>query len=449
MDTPAQGMILRGKTIVVGVCGGIAAYKVVDLVSRLKREGAGVHVIMTVAATRMVAPLTFEAISGHPVRVDLLAPGAEWAVDHIALAERADLMVIAPATANIIGKMAAGIADDYLTTEVVAATCPILVVPAMNHHMYANPLVQANIRRLQSVGFCFMEPAYGPMAEAGQVGRGRLPEPPEILDEVRRMISEGPCARRAGREGLNGAEVSAVPVVTGSPAAAPRVAVGDLTGFTVLVTAGATREPLDPVRFLSNRATGKMGYALAEAARDRGARVVLVSGPAAILPPYGVEVVSVTTAQEMYDAVVGWFDRVDGVIGAAAVADYRAAQVSPHKIKKGEGPLTLTLERNPDILAELGRRRSHQVLVGFAAETDALEDHARDKLVRKNLDVIVANDVTTPGAGFGTDTNVVTVFRRDGYREEVPKQSKRAVAERIMDHLAALLHERRLKERGT
>ncbi|MGE5589662.1 MAG: bifunctional phosphopantothenoylcysteine decarboxylase/phosphopantothenate--cysteine ligase CoaBC [Bacillota bacterium] len=444
-------MILRGKTIVVGVCGGIAAYKVVDLVSRLKKEGAGVQVIMTEAATKMVAPLTFEAISGHPVRMDLLATGAEWAVDHIALAEGADLMVIAPATANIIGKMAAGIADDYLTTEVVAATCPILVVPAMNHHMYANPLVQANIRRLQSVGFCFMEPAYGPMAEAGQVGRGRLPEPPEILDAIRRMISEGPCARRAGIEGLGGAEATALPVGTASPASppAPRAAVGDLSGFAVLVTAGATREPLDPVRFLSNRATGKMGYALAEAARDRGARVVVVSGPVAILPPYGVEMVFVTTAQEMYDAVVGWFDRVDAVIGAAAVADYRAAQVSPHKIKKGEGPLTLTLERNPDILSELGRRRSHQVLVGFAAETDALEAHARDKLVRKNLDVIVANDVTAPGAGFGTDTNVVTLFRRDGHREEVPKQSKRAVAERIMDHLSALLHERRLKEKGT
>ena len=444
MDTPAQGGILHGKTIVVGVCGGIAAYKVVDLVSRLKKEGAGVHVIMTEAATKLVAPLTFEAISGHPAKVDLLRPGAEWAVEHIALAERADLMVIAPATANIIGKMAAGIADDYLTTEVVAATCPILVVPAMNQHMYANPLVQANIRRLQSVGFCVMEPAYGPMAEAGQVGKGRLPEPPDILDEVRRLISEGPCARHAGPEQL------APPAgMDGLEASAPRIAGGDLAGFTVLVTAGATREPLDPVRFLTNRATGKMGYALAEAARDRGARVILVSGPAAILPPYGVETVSVTTAQEMYDAVVSWFDRVDGVIGAAAVADYRAAQVATHKIKKGEGPLTLTLERNPDILAELGRRRSHQVLVGFAAETDALETHARNKLVRKNLDVIVANDVTAPGAGFGTDTNVVTVFRRDGYREEVPKQSKRAVAERIMDHMAALLHQRRLKEKGT
>ncbi len=444
MDTPAQGGILHGKTIVVGVCGGIAAYKVVDLVSRLKKEGAGVHVIMTEAATKLVAPLTFEAISGHPAKVDLLRPGAEWAVEHIALAERADMMVIAPATANIIGKMAAGIADDYLTTEVVAATCPILVVPAMNQHMYANPLVQANIRRLQSVGFCVMEPAYGPMAEAGQVGKGRLPEPPDILEEVRRLISEGPCARHAGLEQL------APPAgMDGLEASASRIAGGDLAGFTVLVTAGATREPLDPVRFLTNRATGKMGYALAEAARDRGARVILVSGPAAILPPYGVETVSVTTAQEMYDAVVSWFDRVDGVIGAAAVADYRAAQVATHKIKKGEGPLTLTLERNPDILAELGRRRSHQVLVGFAAETDALETHARDKLVRKNLDVIVANDVTAPGAGFGTDTNVVTLFRRDGYREEVPKQSKRAVAERIMDHMAALLHQRRLKEKGT
>ena len=426
---PLASGILSGKTVVVGVAGGIAAYKVVDLVSRLKKEGAGVHVIMTGAATQLVAPLTFEAISGRPVKVELLRTGAEWAVEHIALAERADLLVVAPATANIIGKMAAGIADDYLTTFAVAATCPVLVVPSMNHHMYANPLVQDNIRRLQGVGFCFMEPAYGPLAE-GQVGKGRLPEPPDILEEVRRMIFGGQSARHAGEAA---ADLSRLPA-------------GDLAGFTLLVTAGATREPVDPVRFLSNRASGKMGYALAEAARDRGARVVLVSGPASILPPHGVELVSVTTAQEMYDAVVGRFDRVDGVLSAAAVADYRPAQFSPQKIKKGEGPLTLTLERNPDILAELGRRKAGQVLVGFAAETNALDAHARDKLKRKNLDLIVANDVTAPGAGFGTDTNVVTVLGTDGFREDVPKQSKRTVAERILDHTVALLHRRRQGE---
>lgn len=443
---PAVGRgVLAGKTLVVGVSGGIAAYKVVDLVSRLKKEGASVRVIMTEAATKLVAPLTFEAISGHPVKVELLQSGGEWPVEHIALAERADLMVVAPATANIIGKMAHGIADDYLTTEVVAATCPILVAPAMNQHMYANPLVQANLLRLRSAGFCVMEPAYGPMAEERHIGRGRLPEPPEILDEIRRILTEGPCARRP----LDPAQLAQGGF--GPPPAAPELwrdggntqPRGDLSGFSLLVTAGSTREPLDPVRFLSNRATGKMGYALAEAARDRGAQVVLVTGPTAIVPPYGVELVNVTTGQEMYDAVLARYEDTDCVIGAAAVADYRATQVATQKIKKSEGPLVLTLERNPDIIAELGKRKAHQVLVGFAAETDALEAHAKDKLARKNLDLIVGNDVTAPGAGFGTDTNVVTIFDTNGGAEEVPKASKRAVAERILDRAAELLRQKR------
>ncbi len=417
---PVSGQgVLAGKTLVVGVAGGIAAYKVVDLVSRLKKEGATVHVIMTEAATKLVAPLTFEAISGQPVKVELLRPNGEWAVEHIALAQRADLLVVAPATANIIGKMANGIADDYLTTEVIAVTCPVLVVPAMNQHMYANPLVQANLARLRSVGFAVMEPAYGPMAEAGQTGYGRLPEPPEILAEIRRQLAAG-----SSRPGDDQSK-------------------GDLSGFRLLITAGATREPLDPVRFLSNRATGKMGYALAEAARDRGAHVTLVTGPTAVVPPGGVELVGVTTAQEMYDAVTARFGQVQCAIGAAAVADYRAAEVSEHKIKKTQDPLVLTLVRNPDIMAELGRRKAGQVLVGFAAETDTLDVYAKEKLARKNLDLIVGNDVTVPGAGFGTDTNVVTIYDTAAGAEAVPKASKRAVAERILDRVAELLHQRR------
>ena len=395
---------MRGKMVLVGVTGGIAAYKTVDVVSRLKKLGAEVYVIMTRSATRLVAPLTFQSISGNPVRTDILEEPKEWRVEHIALAERADLLLIAPATANIIGKMANGIADDYLSTEFLAVTCPVLVVPAMNFNMYGHRVVQDNLERLRGLGCRVMEPAVGPMA-TGAVGRGRMPEPPEIVEEVVRILA----AKR------------------------------DLEGLTVLVTAGATREPLDPVRFLTNRSTGKMGFAVAEAARDRGARVILVAGPSTVPAPTGVELVRIETALELKDAVLARFEEADIVVKAAAVADYRPARYEEQKIKKGDGSLTLELVRNPDVLAELGQKKTKQVLVGFAAETDDLLAHARGKLERKNLDFIVANDVTRPGSGFGTETNEAKIIARDGSVEALPLLTKREVAERILDRSARVL----------
>lgn len=419
--------MLRGKTILVGVTGGIAAYKAVDVVSRLKKLGAEVHVIMTGSATRLVAPLTFQSISGNPVRTDILEEPKQWHVEHIALAEKADLLLVAPATANIIGKMANGIADDYLSTEFLAVTCPVLVVPAMNFNMYAHRVVQDNLERLRGLGCRVMEPAVGPMA-TGAVGKGRMPEPPEIVEEVVRVLAW------AGGAG------AVQPVAQIVPQPDPG---RDLEGLTVLVTAGATREPLDPVRFLTNRSTGKMGFAVAEAARDRGARVILITGPSTVPASAGVELVRIETALEMRDAVLSRYDEADIVVKAAAVADYRPARYEEQKIKKRDGSLTLELVRNPDILAELGQKKTKQVLIGFAAETDDLLTHARGKLERKNLDLIVANDVTRPGSGFGAETNEVKIIARDGSVQALPILSKREVAERILDRAVGVLKARR------
>lgn len=399
-----EGKVLEGKTVVLGVTGGIAAYKAAEVASLLVKGGAEVHVIMTEAATKFVAPLTFRTLSRNPVAVDMFADPGEWNVRHVALAEKADIVVVAPATANCIGKVACGIADDLLTTVIMATKAPVLFAPSMNQAMYENPIFRANLDRLLALGYRVMEPGTGYLA-CGAEGKGRMPEPEEIEAEVRRIL----CVRQ------------------------------DLAGFTVVVTAGPTEEPIDPVRHISNRSSGKMGYALAEAARDRGASVVLVSGPTALADPAGLEVVRVRTAREMLDAVMGRLEGADVIIGAAAPADWRPATVAPQKIKKGSGAMTLELEACEDIIGTAGKHKGRRVVVGFAAETHDLLEHAAAKLAAKNLDFIVANDVTRPGAGFGSDFNEVRIVHSDGRIEEIPLMPKRDLAHKVLDKVARLL----------
>ncbi|WP_207857901.1 bifunctional phosphopantothenoylcysteine decarboxylase/phosphopantothenate--cysteine ligase CoaBC [Lucifera butyrica] len=389
---------MQEKRIVLGVTGGIAAYKAVEIVSRLKKEGADVQVIMTQAAAQFVTPLTFREMSGNPVIVTMWEEPKRWNVEHIALASWADLFLIAPATANIIGKIANGIADDMLSTTVMATTAPVVFAPAMNTNMYRNAIVQQNITKLSNLGYRFLEPGYGRMA-CGTEGPGRLPEPAEIVRQVIRFL-------------------------------APAATI--LAGKKVLVTAGGTREPIDPVRYIGNRSSGKMGYALAVKAAQMAAKVVLIAGPTSLPDPPGVCVKKVETAAQMRQAVLAEYDDSDLVIKAAAVADYRPQLASPQKIKKSEEQLTLTLEKNPDILRELGAKKTHQFLVGFAAETENLLEYATEKLQKKNLDMLVANDVTLPGAGFNADTNIVKLLYRDGHREELPQMTKIELAEKIL-----------------
>lgn len=393
--------MLRGKTVILGVCGGIAAYKAVELVSRLVKLGAEVHVIMTEAAAEFVTPLTFREISGRPVHTTMWTEPKTWNVEHIALARRADLFVIAPATANILGKLANGIADDFLSTTVMATPAPVLLVPAMNSNMYLNPATQDNLKTLQLRGFHLMEPQSGLLA-CGTEGIGRLPEPLEIVE---RILAHFHTAH-------------------------------SLKGYRVLVTAGGTREAIDPVRYIGNRSSGKMGYALAAAASERGASVKLVSGPVSLSAPPGVTLISVESALEMRKAVLAAFPDTDIVIKAAAVADYRPEAVADQKIKKSSDLLTLTLTKNPDILAELGKLKTTQFLVGFAAETQELDAHATQKLRKKNLDMLVANDVTKAGAGFDSDTNIVKLFSSDGTVEELSKMSKTELGRVILDRIA-------------
>jgi len=393
--------MLQGKKIVVGVTGGIAAYKAVEVVSRLKKTGALVQVIMTKAATNFVTPLTFREISGNPTIVDMWAEPKNWNVEHIALANMADLFLVVPATANIIGKIANGIADDMLSTTIMATQAPVIFAPAMNSNMYLNPIVKNNVDTLANLGYGFIEPESGMLA-CGVEGPGRLPEPAVIVEKVISIFQP----------------------------------TNQLQGKKVLVTAGGTIEPIDPVRFVGNRSSGKMGYALAGAAAARGAKAVLISGPTHLPHPAGVAVKKVETALEMRDAVLAEFDDSDIIIKAAAVADYRPQQVASHKIKKTGQSLTLILEKNPDILFELGqRKKQNQVLVGFAAETQELVIHAQEKMNKKNLDMIVANDVTLPGAGFNSDTNIVKLLFRDGRIEELPKMSKEQLACIILDKI--------------
>lgn len=399
----AQGP-LAGRKIVLGVTGGIAAYKAVELTSRLRKAGAEVYVIMTRAAQDFVTELTFREISGQAVVTSMWDKVPTHNVEHIALANLADLLLVAPATANFLAKAAAGLADDMLTTTLLATKAPVFLAPAMNTNMYENPVTQKNLRELAARGFHIIEPASGHLA-CGVTGKGRLPEPVDIARQVEAFFAK---AR-------------------------------DLLGRKVLVTAGGTREPLDPVRYLGNRSTGRMGYAIAQEAAARGADVVLVSAPSALPVPPGVRCVHVETAREMREAVLREFDDADVVIKAAAVADYRPKIVAKNKIKKSEGEFTLVLERNPDILLELGQKKRQQVLVGFAAETTKLEEYARGKLAKKNLDFIVANDVSRPDAGFAVDTNCAKLFMRDGTVCDCPLSSKAELAGVILDHVRACL----------
>lgn len=394
--------MLSGKCVVVGVTGGIAAYKTCEVVSRLKKLHADVRVIMTKNATEFVGPLTFQSLSHNPVSVDTFANIQTWEIEHIALAQRADVFVIAPATANIIGKLACGIADDMLSTTVMATHAPVLIAPAMNTAMLENAATQQNMRTLSERGMRFIAPGTGMLA-CGTSGAGRMSEPSQIVDEIVRTLR-------------------------------PRE---DFAGLSVVVTAGPTAEPLDPVRYITNRSSGKMGYAIAEAAHARGAHVTLISGPTAIQPPKGVDVVRIGTTQELYDAVLGHAD-ADVVIQAAAPADYRAREISPTKIKRTGDSLMIELVPNPDIAAALGaRKHPGQTLVGFAAETNNVIENAQGKLKRKSLDLIVANDVTRAGAGFDVDTNIVTLIDDEGMKE-LPMMTKREVADGILDRVAEL-----------
>jgi phosphopantothenoylcysteine decarboxylase/phosphopantothenate--cysteine ligase len=397
--------MLKGKNIVMGVSGGIASYKAVDVVSRLKKAGATVSVIMTESAAKFVMPLTFREISGNPVVVTMWDEPKQWNVEHIALASRADLFLIAPATANIIGKIAGGIADDMLSTTVMATRAPVMLAPAMNTNMYLNPIVQENIEKLRGLGYQIIEPGYGMLA-CGVEGPGRLPEPADIVRQVIHCLTT----------------------------------VQDLAGKKIVVTAGGTREPIDPVRYIGNRSSGRMGYAVAKAAAARGAKVVLVSGPSELpCPPGDVTIKKIERASEMREIVLQEYSRADVVVKAAAVADYRPARMAEQKIKKTGDTLELVLEKNPDILKELGQLKTHQILVGFAAETEELISHARQKLTSKNLDMIVANDVTVLGAGFNTETNIAKILHKNGTIEELPQMSKEAMAHIILDKICTLL----------
>ncbi|MFA4884355.1 MAG: bifunctional phosphopantothenoylcysteine decarboxylase/phosphopantothenate--cysteine ligase CoaBC [Desulfotomaculaceae bacterium] len=394
--------MLAGKKITVGITGGIAVFKTAQLVSNLKAAGAELHVIMTRSAQEFVKPLTFQVLSGNPVRSDLFE-GAYGAVQHIELAQWPDLVIVVPATANILGKIAGGIADDLLATVIMAATCPVLICPAMNVNMYNNPVVQRNIADLRGLGYHFVEPGVGRLA-CGAEGRGRLADLETITGEIMSLLAP----------------------------------LRDLEGLTVMVTAGPTVEPIDPVRYLTNRSSGKMGYAVAEAAARRGAKVILISGPTALKPPKGVEFSSVETASQMYDAVMKRYPRVDMVVKSAAVADYRPVKAAVQKIKKHTDNMSLELVKNPDILADLGRSKENQILVGFAAETSDLEKNARQKVAGKNLDLLVANDVTQPGAGFCTDTNIAKFVYPDGSIVSLPLMDKLALAHRILDEALAI-----------
>jgi len=397
---------LTGKSIVLGVTGSIAAYKAASLARRLLTEGAIVRVVMTHSAQRFVAPLTFEALTGHPIFTDLFessnAPPTKMVMPHLALADGADLIAIAPASAHCVAKLAHGLADDLLTTLVLAAECPVVVAPAMDGGMWTHPAVCANVLTLRQRGVTVLEPEVGPLA-SGRVGQGRFPDEDIILA----AISGALCSK-------------------------------DFRGRRILITAGPTQEPLDPVRFLSNRSSGKMGWALAEAARDRGADVVLLAGPTSLAPVPNVEYVPVVTSEEMRKEVVTRFPGTDVLIMAAAVADFRPSRPARGKVPKGRGVRMLALEPTTDILKDLPPRRAGQVVVGFAAETGELVARARGKLIDKALDLIVANDLTEPGAGFGTDTNRATFLDRTGRCDALPLMSKPELAHRILDAVLTL-----------
>lgn len=393
--------MLRGKHIVLGICGGIAAYKAAEIASRLRKKGADVHCIMTENATKIITPLTLREITGNPVTVSMWSEITHWNVEHIALANLADAFLIAPATANIIGKMANGIADDMLSTTVMATKAKVILAPAMNSNMYTNPITQDNLKKLMSYGYVCIPPASGHLA-CGVTGVGRLPEPEEIVEFLELEIGK----------------------------------TDRLKGCNVLVTAGGTQEPIDPVRYIGNRSSGTMGYAIAKAAVLAGAKVTLVSAPTNLKAPSHVELVPVGDAREMQRAVEARYEKMDVVIKAAAVSDYRVSNPASQKIKKDEDTMDIVLQKNPDILYGLGQKKTHQILVGFAAETQQVIEYGFQKLKKKNLDMLVANDVSKEGAGFNVPTNIATLLYRDGHTEPLALMTKEELASIIIDRVS-------------
>lgn len=386
------------KCVVVGVSGGVAVYKALDVISRLRKKDVEIHVIMTKSATEFVTPLSFQSLSQNMVITDMFAEPKAWEIQHISLAKKADLMLIVPATANIIGKVANGIADDMLSTTIMATKAPVVFCPAMNTNMYENPIVQRNISLLKELGYEFIEPASGRLA-CGDEGKGKLQDTEIIAEETLRRLHS----------------------------------TKDLIGKKVVVTAGPTMVPIDPVRILTNRSSGKMGYSIAEEARDRGAEVVLISGPTSLRKPNGIKVIDIKTNEDMFNAIKNEFKDADIVIKSAAVADYKAKNYSNEKIKKTGDDLNLIFERDRDILKTLGDMKKNQILVGFAAESSNLKENAKGKLERKNLDYIVANDISKPETGFASDENKVTIISKSGEEVSLEKMSKREVAKNIFD----------------
>ncbi len=403
---------MKGKKIVLGVSGGIAAYKAAELAREFIKRGAAVHVIMTRNATEFITPLTFQTLTGNPVYVETFQLTGEWEIGHVTLAESAHIIVLAPATANVIGKIAGGIADDLLTTTVMATRSPVLVCPAMNVNMYANPIVRENMEKLAAKGYRFVDAGYGELA-CKTLGYGRLAGLEDIVEDVEDILT-----------------------------------VKDLNGERVLVTAGPTREAFDPVRFITNYSSGKMGYAVAVMAKRRGAHVTLISGPTSLPQPRGVEFIAVSSAGEMRDAVMANLEKASVIVKSAAVADYRPAGFSDSKIKKTDRPLEIRLERNPDIISEVGKVKGNRILVGFAVETDNLIQYATKKMIEKNMDLIVANDITQPGAGFQAETNIVKILDRDGGSVDLPLMDKMDVATRILDRVLELIGKRKGAARG-
>jgi phosphopantothenoylcysteine decarboxylase/phosphopantothenate--cysteine ligase len=393
--------MLKNKNIVLGVSGGIAAYKACELTSRLKKLNANIDVIMTKSATEFVTPLTFQSLSLNQVITDMFETPKYWEIEHISLAQKADILVIAPATANIIGKLANGIADDMLSTTIMATKAPVVIAVAMNVNMYENVIVQKNIAQLRNLGYIVIEPDEGRLA-CGDTGKGRMVDPAVIVERVLEILN-------------------------------PK---RDLVGKTLVVTAGPTREALDPVRFITNHSTGKMGYAIAEKASKRGARVYLISGPTNLPTPVGVERIDINSTKEMLDQVLKHFDEADIVIKSAAPSDYTPMEYSDQKIKKSDEEFVIKLERNPDIAMELGKIKGSKILVGFAAETNDIVQNAIGKVKRKNFDFIVANDVKEEGAGFGTDTNIVKIIDNEGNIDDLPIIKKSELADIILDRVS-------------
>lgn len=391
---------MSSKTIVIGVCGGIAVYKALDIVSRLKKKDINVHVIMTKSAAEFVTPLSFQSLSQNMVIYDMFEEPKAWEIQHISLAKKADLMLIVPATANIIGKVANGIADDMLSTTIMATKAPVVFAPAMNTNMYKNPIVQDNIEKLKNFGYEFILPSSGRLA-CGDVGEGKLPDTEYISDIVSSMLYDKK----------------------------------DLIGKKVLVTAGPTVSYIDPVRYITNKSSGKMGYAIAEEARDRGAEVTLISGPSSLKRPHSINLINVNTNEDMYNKVLEYYDDSDIVIKSAAVADYKTKNYSEKKIKKADGDLSITFIRDNDILKILGDKKKNQVLIGFAAESNDLIENAKSKICKKNLDYIIANDITLKDTGFSSDDNLVTILSSSGDVYNLDKMSKRNIARELFDLL--------------